>query len=414
MLWSTEGRLQREDVDRGGGCRRPGSPPGSRRRTEDKVRPAKREGAESAPGSSFHPPTSRAERRGLAASRLPLFPPHSPWGPQRRRSAPPSTSAPKGRGAERACPSPRDGEKVADEGPDEGPKSSQAAPSPHPNPLPVPGRGGWLRRFPTVQPYHPVIPGAPQAREGDPEEPGGRRPSPNLSGSPSRRCAPPGKTASRGKEPALGLTRGSARKRATPPRRPFAFVACRCAYWSSSCCWDGGGVGGDRDRADTVLLVDVVAELGEAVGRGPSGDVDPVDRHRLGQLGVNALAGLDGLVDLVARPAGRVLQEPGHVVAHVLHAHAAGRDEAEIVSEDALGRSVVHVDAIGVGDVDAHHAERVEVAARILAEHEVRRLVRPPVDLRRADLLAFLADTPGSCSRSGSSRRPASSGSGPS
>ena len=48
----------------------------------------------------------------------------------------------------------------------------------------------------------------------------------------------------------------------------------------------GGGEGGKNPRevaangAEPVAVVDVLAELHDAVGRGPGGDIDPVERHR--------------------------------------------------------------------------------------------------------------------------------------
>src|SRR5208282_5536834 len=90
---------------------------------------------------------------------------------------------------------------------------------------------------------------------------------------------------------------------------------------------DGGG---ERAGARAVALIDVGAELNDAVGRRPRGDVDPIDVDWRRQLDVEALSGPDDLVDLVAAPAGIVLQEPSDIIAHVLHAHAAGRDEAEV------------------------------------------------------------------------------------
>ena len=145
---------------RGGGRRRPGSPPGSRRRTKDKVRPAKREGAESAPGSSFHPPTSRAERRGLAASRLPLYPTPLAVGPPATplRAALHPTSGPKGRGAERASLLPGTGRRWPSEArSDEGPKSSQAPPplTPTLSPFRGEGAGCGLPNGSAPPPRHP-------------------------------------------------------------------------------------------------------------------------------------------------------------------------------------------------------------------------------------------------------------------
>src|ERR1700720_1036326 len=81
---------------------------------------------------------------------------------------------------------------------------------------------------------------------------------------------------------------------------------------------------------EPVLAVNILAELHDAVAAGPSGDVDPVQRHGLGHLGVLALAGLDDAVDILERPAARLLQHPGDELAHILHPHAARRMEAEI------------------------------------------------------------------------------------
>src|SRR5829696_6293679 len=145
----------------------------------------------------------------------------------------------------------------------------------------------------------------------------------------------------------------------------------------------------DRDRAEAIAVVDVVAELHHAFRRRPGGDVGPVDVDGLREPRVDALAAFDRLVDLVAAPARRVPEQEGDVVAHVLHPYAARRDEAEIVAEDALRGRVVHVDAVRVRDVDAHEAHRVEVGAGVLPEHVARRLVRVPVDPLRRDLLAL-------------------------
>ena len=120
----------------------------------------------------------------------------------------------------------------------------------------------------------------------------------------------------------------------------------------------------------------------------PRGHIDPVHGDRRREAHVEALAVADHLVDAVAIPAAIVLEQPVHEVANVLHAHAARRDEAIIVAENALGGRVVHVDAVRVGDVDAHEAERVHVAARILAEHVIGRFHRVPVHLGWRDLLA--------------------------
>ena len=119
--------------------------------------------------------------------------------------------------------------------------------------------------------------------------------------------------------------------------------------------------------------------------RRPGGDVDPVQRHRLDQLGVLLLAGFDHAVDVLERPAVHALQQPGDQLAHILHPHAARRMEAEIVAEQILQRRVVHVHAEGARKIDADRAERIE-AAGILLERVMGRVFRIPVDLRRLQL----------------------------
>src|SRR5262245_39521155 len=143
--------------------------------------------------------------------------------------------------------------------------------------------------------------------------------------------------------------------------------------------------------AEAVAVVDVLAELDDVVGRGPGRDIDPVERHRLGHARVLALARLDDLVDLLARPAWRLGQQPIHQVAHVLHPHAAGRVETVVLAKQVLERRVMHVDAVRAGEVDAHGAERIE-PARILLEAVVDRLLGKPVYLRRRQLAATLIE----------------------
>ena len=121
-----------------------------------------------------------------------------------------------------------------------------------------------------------------------------------------------------------------------------------------------------------------------------------MERHRIGNLDVE-LRGIAQLVlDHVGGLAGRVLEDPGDQLADVLDAHAARRIEAEVVVEQALVRRVVHVDAVGAGEVDLDDAQRIEVA-RVLAEPVVHRLVGLPVDLVGLDLVALVivdADVP--------------------
>ena len=90
---------------------------------------------------------------------------------------------------------------------------------------------------------------------------------------------------------------------------------------------------------------------------------------------------------MLAVPAGRVAQDPGDEVAHVLDAHAARRIEAHQLAEQALLRRVVHVDAVRAREVDLDRGHGV-AGARILAEAVLRGVVGRPVDRRRIDLAA--------------------------
>src|ERR1700733_7807434 len=75
--------------------------------------------------------------------------------------------------------------------------------------------------------------------------------------------------------------------------------------------------------AHAVAVVDVVAELHDAIRRCPGRHVNPVKRQRLCHLGILALAGFDHVVDLGLRPARRFRQNPVDEFADILHAHAA-------------------------------------------------------------------------------------------
>src|SRR5262245_10538633 len=114
----------------------------------------------------------------------------------------------------------------------------------------------------------------------------------------------------------------------------------------------------DRQRAIAILVVDVVAELDETFGCRPGGDVGPVDRKLLHRLRIQTLARADDVVDVLTRPFG-ALEDPGDEVANVLHTGTAGGVEAVFLPEYRFVRRVMHVDAVLVGDVDAHGAERV-------------------------------------------------------
>src|ERR1700722_208961 len=149
---------------------------------------------------------------------------------------------------------------------------------------------------------------------------------------------------------------------------------------------------GHRSRTRAIALVNVGTELNNAVRRRPGGNVDPIDIDRLRQLHVLLLAGADDFIDLIAAPARIVLEQPGDIVTHVLHAHAARRDEAEVVAEYALFRRVMHVDAIRVRNVDANEAQRIEFTAGLLAIAEMRRLIRVPIDRGRRNILPILVE----------------------
>src|SRR5262245_18812240 len=116
-----------------------------------------------------------------------------------------------------------------------------------------------------------------------------------------------------------------------------------------------------------VVMVDVVAEVDQAVARAPAGEIDPGDRNLMRKPHVGALALGDGGVDLAAAPARIVLQQPGGEIARVLDPRAARGLEAVIGAEEFLVAGVVHVDRIRIGHVDADRAERVP-GAGILTE----------------------------------------------
>src|SRR5207237_615283 len=85
-------------------------------------------------------------------------------------------------------------------------------------------------------------------------------------------------------------------------------------------------VGGNRREA--VALINILAELGETLGRGPGCNINPVYRNLGRKLGIHTLAGADDFVDMSAIPAWCILEQPGHIVANVLDADAAGRHKA--------------------------------------------------------------------------------------
>ena len=152
---------------------------------------SEREGAESAPGSSFHPPTLRAERRGLAASRLLLLP-----YPTRRGAPsdaaprrPPTTPGRKAAEPQRAflLPGLR-GEGWPECGRMRGRDPAKRRPSPQPSP--VPGRGGPAAA-PSPTPPVPTPPssaGAPQGAGSGIADGQAKGALATLLDPPSRRC----------------------------------------------------------------------------------------------------------------------------------------------------------------------------------------------------------------------------------
>src|SRR5690349_5273244 len=97
---------------------------------------------------------------------------------------------------------------------------------------------------------------------------------------------------------------------------------------------------------NAIAAINIVAELDDAIRSRPGRHIDPVERHRLRQPRILAITGTDHVIDLLTRPARRIVQEPSHQFTHILHAHAAGRVEAEILAEQILRRRVAHIDAV--------------------------------------------------------------------
>ena len=146
-----------------------------------------------------------------------------------------------------------------------------------------------------------------------------------------------------------------------------------------------------RQLLRAVELVDVVAELHDAILGSPGGDVLEIDGHFLGQLDRLVLAAADRRLDLLTRPAGRFLEQPCREIAHILDAHAAGALEAGQLVEQALLRCVVHVLVVRIVEVDLGRGHCVDLAG-VLPEGQVRRLVGVPVDRLGRDLIAAAVD----------------------
>ena len=133
-----------------------------------------------------------------------------------------------------------------------------------------------------------------------------------------------------------------------------------------------------------VAAIDVGPELGEAGGGGKRREIDEMHGHGSGELDVELLAAVDLRLHLVQRPAVLGAEQPGDELLHLLHPHAAGGEGARALAEQLLERRVVHVDAVLVGHVDAHDAERVEGAGFLakLVAHHLRRI---PIDRGRIE-----------------------------
>src|SRR5690606_31520614 len=93
------------------------------------------------------------------------------------------------------------------------------------------------------------------------------------------------------------------------------------------------GVRAEREGRCTVHLVDIVAELHHTVASGPCGNVDKVQRNRIGKLDRRVRAGLDRAFDGLTLPARRILQQPDVKIANILNADTAGRVKAHELVE---------------------------------------------------------------------------------
>src|ERR1700730_14576250 len=97
---------------------------------------------------------------------------------------------------------------------------------------------------------------------------------------------------------------------------------------------------------------------------------------------------------MLASPTGSVLEQPSHIVANILDPDATGRHKPVIVAENAFFGGVMHIDTVGIVDVDAHDSKRIEIAARFLAELVIDRIERVPINLIGSKLLTVLVENP--------------------
>ena len=157
---------------------------------------------------------------------------------------------------------------------------------------------------------------------------------------------------------------------------------------------DGAALLGDHGAlalavvgARGIAAVNIGPELHHAVLRHERREIDEMHRHRFAERHVDALAVLGRRLHLLRRPAERA-EQPRHDIEHLLHPDAAGGEGARRLAEELLQRRVVHIDAVLVRHVDAHHAERIE-AAGVLHEAVVHHLRPVPIDAVRIDRPPF-------------------------
>src|SRR5262249_33649198 len=115
---------------------------------------------------------------------------------------------------------------------------------------------------------------------------------------------------------------------------------------------------GGSHRPDAVLLVDIAAELDDAVLRRPCRDIDKMQRHRLLQRHIATLAALFHLSHMLGPPA-LVGEHPGRELFDAVHAHATGTRRTEVAPEQRLGGRVVHVDGMRIVEINLDKTEGI-------------------------------------------------------
>ena len=139
-------------------------------------------------------------------------------------------------------------------------------------------------------------------------------------------------------------------------------------------------VAGD-EVAHAVAAVDVRTEDDAAIRLRPCRNVGEIDGHRLLQVDVERLARIEDLAhptDLL--PARLVFQHPFDHLEDILHTHAARAEGATALIEEGLHGRIVHVDAMLVGHVEAHEAQRI-LQARVLSELDFAGVRLAPIDV---------------------------------